>query len=77
MKQRVLSRSASSRKGYLVDYKARHAKSSNFARYAIGRVKRLVGAALVAEVNERALPDYRTTRLNEKASERCLVYAPL
>jgi hypothetical protein len=40
-------------------------------------VKRLVGAALVAEVNERALPDYRTTRLNEKASERCLVYAPL
>jgi integrase len=57
---------------YLLDYKARHAKSSSFAKYAIGHLKRLLGTALVAEINERALLDYQAARLREQASPKTI-----
>jgi integrase len=57
---------------YLEDYKLRNPKSTTFAEYAIGHLKRLVGSVMVAEVGDTAVKDYQSARLKEKAAPKSI-----
>src|ERR1700674_2488509 len=57
---------------FLEDYKLRNPKSTTFAEYAIGHLKRLVGSVMVADVGETAVKDYQTARLKEKAASKTI-----
>ncbi len=54
---------------YLEDYAVRH-RASTFAKYALGHVIRLMGDRMVVDITEKAVRDYQTTRLKEKAAPK-------
>jgi integrase len=57
--------------GYLEAYKLRH-KSTTFAQYALGHVKRLTGKIMLCDVSDDTVKDYQTARLREKASPKSI-----
>jgi integrase len=57
---------------FLDDYKLRNPKSTTFAEYAIGHLKRLVGSMMVADVGDTAVKDYQTARLKEKSAPKSI-----
>jgi integrase len=59
-------------KEFLEAYKLRHPKSSTFAEYALGHVKRLMGKLMVVDVTDTAVKDYQTARLKEKAAPKSI-----
>jgi integrase len=70
-KDRIRAVSAVATK-FLDDYKLRNPKSADFAEYAIGHVKRLVGSMVVVDVGDTTLKDYQTARLKEKAAPKSI-----
>jgi hypothetical protein len=57
---------------FLEGYKLRKPKSTTFAEYALGHVKRLIGSKMVADVNETVVKAYQTARLKEKAAPKSI-----
>jgi integrase len=57
---------------FLDDYKLRNPKSTTFAEYAIGHLKRLVGSLMVADVGDTTVKDYQTARLKEKGAPKSI-----
>jgi integrase len=57
---------------YLKEYAVRHEKSHTFAEYALGHVARLMGGMMTAEVTDKAVKDYQTARLKEKAAAKTI-----
>lgn len=53
---------------YYDSYKLRLPNSARFADYAIGHLKRLLGAKMLVDFNESAIVKYQNDRLAEKAS---------
>ena len=53
---------------FFEDYKVRNPKSETFADYALGHVRRPIGATLVVDVSVDTVKTYQTDRLKEKAS---------
>jgi len=56
---------------YFQAYKLRH-RSTDFAEYALGHVKRMLGRILKADVSDRTVKDYQTNRLEEKAAPKSI-----
>lgn len=56
---------------YFENYKLRH-KSTKFAEYALGHVKRVIGKTMTADMSDAAVKDYQTARLKEKASPKSI-----
>lgn len=54
---------------YLEDYAVRHS-AATFAEYALGHVTRLLGDKMVVDISEKAVRDYQTARLKEKAAPK-------
>ncbi len=59
-------------KEFLDAYKLRHPKSSTFAEYALGHVKRLAGKLMVVDVTDAAVKDFQSARLKEKAAPKSI-----
>jgi integrase len=57
---------------FLDEYKLRNPKSTTFAEYAIGHLKRLVGSMMLADVGDTAVKDYQSARLREKAAPKSI-----
>lgn len=56
---------------YFENYKLRH-RSTKFAEYALGHVKRVIGKTITADMSDSAVKDYQTARLKEKASPKSI-----
>lgn len=56
---------------YFEAYKLRN-QSLTFAEYALGHVKRLLGGSLKADIGDRTVKDYQTTRLEENAAPKTI-----
>ncbi len=56
---------------YFEEYKVRK-KSSTFAEYALGHVKRHCGRLLKVDVTEQTVKDYQTARLKEEAAPKTI-----
>lgn len=56
---------------YLKQYQIRH-ESDRFAQYALGHVKRHLGAEMVVEVGEKTVNEYQSLRLKEKAAPKTI-----
>ena len=56
---------------YFENYKLRH-RSTKFAEYALGHVKRVMGKTITADMSDAAVKDYQTARLKEKASPKSI-----
>lgn len=57
---------------FFEDYKVRNPKSETFADYALGHVKRLIGKAMVIDVDVETVKTYQTDRLKAKASPKSI-----
>jgi integrase len=57
---------------FLDDYKLRNPKSTTFAEYACGHLKRLAGSTMVVDVGDTVVKDYQTARLKEKAASKSI-----
>jgi integrase len=57
---------------FFEDYKVRHPRSTTFAEYGLGHVKRLLGKAMVIDLSDAAVKEYQTARLKEKASAKSI-----
>ncbi len=57
---------------YSEGYKLRSPKSSTFAEYALGHVKRLLGKSMSVDMSDAAITGYQTARLKEKASPKSI-----
>lgn len=55
---------------FLEAYKLRSPKSTTFAEYAIGHLKRLLGKEMSVDVADTTITGYQTARLKEKASPK-------
>lgn len=56
---------------YFEAYKLRH-RSTKFAEYALGHLKRLIGKTMAADISDAAVKDYQSARLKEKASPKSI-----
>jgi hypothetical protein len=56
---------------YLVGYRLRY-RSATFAEYALGHVSRLLGWAMVVDIDEAAVLRYQEDRLREKAAPKSI-----
>jgi integrase len=57
---------------FLADYRVRKPRSTTFAEYALGHVKRLLGKTMVVDVSHETVKTYQTDRLKEKASPKSI-----
>ena len=56
---------------YFEAYKLRH-RSTKFAEYALGHVKRVIGKTMTADISDVTVKDYQTARLKEKAAPKSI-----
>lgn len=56
---------------YFEAYRVRH-RSTKFAEYALGHIKRLLGKTMTADVSDATVKNYQTDRLKEKASPKTI-----
>jgi hypothetical protein len=57
---------------YMFEYRLRHPRSTTFAEYAIGHIKRLAGSLMSIDVSDGTLREYQTARLQEKAAPKSI-----
>lgn len=57
---------------FLEAYGLRKPKSVTLAKYALGHLKRLLGRAMTVDISDRAVADYQTARLKEKAAPKSI-----
>ena len=47
-------------------YRLRNPRSSTFAEYALGHIKRLLGDKMLVDINEETVKEYQDARLRER-----------
>jgi len=57
---------------YLASYRLRNPRSTTFAEYAVGHIKRLLGDKMLFDVNEDTVKEYQNARLREKTAPKSI-----
>jgi integrase len=57
---------------FLGDYRLRNPDSETFAKYALGHVDRLLGAAMAVDISDKVVVKYQTDRLKESAAPKSI-----